>query len=112
MLSDAVRTRTGGVQLGVTLTAGGRDRVDAAVGQQIRFDVTITADPGTGQVTDVSWSRTGHAPFAAIDAGADGRLQQVVTYDSPGTRRCASPPTVTGGPTPAPGVCRTWRGRG
>src|SRR4051812_13194593 len=61
-----------GLQPVVTLTAGGRDRIDVRVGEEVEFVGDIEVPPGTGTVVSAEWDFDGSGEYAVQDDTLDG----------------------------------------
>ncbi|NKZ11283.1 Tat pathway signal sequence domain protein [Mycolicibacterium septicum DSM 44393] len=77
----------GGVQPIVDLTVKGDRRAMAHVGEQVRFDATVTLPPEAGVITEAAWDATGDGHFAPIDTAVDRQhlLTHTASYSTPGT---------------------------
>lgn len=73
-----------GVQAAVDLTAGGHDVLEVAVGQTVRFEVTMEIPLGVESV-GVAWDVDGTGDFVQVEHDGTGAVVLNDRYESPGT---------------------------
>jgi hypothetical protein len=85
--ADAAERR--GVQPVVTLTVGGGERADVAVGESVELRGQVEVPPGAGVVVSAEWDFDGSGAYAAVEEIADGASSVPLTrrhaFDTPGT---------------------------
>jgi hypothetical protein len=81
-----------GIQPVVSLTANGREIVEANVGETVQFEARIESPPGTGVVVGADWDFEGAGDFPVSEAleftssdGGAARVKARYAFSSPGT---------------------------
>lgn len=85
----AKATERRGIQPVVELDAGGKDRVEIAVGQPVAFHAKVQVPPSAGKVVSAEWDFAGEGDFTPVTLDGDPRetveFTQTFTYNKPGT---------------------------
>ncbi|KAL2693505.1 hypothetical protein Neosp_000065 [[Neocosmospora] mangrovei] len=77
-----------GIQPAVSLTMGGEEKAEVAIGKTVTFKIHAEVPPGTGKVVHVEWDPIGKGEYQKQDFGKVASSVEVTiahTYDAPGT---------------------------
>lgn len=78
-----------GIQPTVRLSVAGGDRIEVGIGEPVRFEGTIAAPAGGGEIVAVEWDFEGEGIFSRASDIAPGQktatVRAVHSYDEPGT---------------------------
>ncbi|MCJ1701818.1 hypothetical protein MT356_19085 [Rathayibacter festucae] len=88
VLVPATASQRKGVQPVVTLTAGGKDRIEVRVGEKVTFTAKAQAPAGTGSIVSAEWDLRGsgeYGPSTLTSPAASVTTTNSTTFSEPGT---------------------------